>query len=215
MGNATERAYAQIKAAILEGRLAPGNQVREEEVAALCGVSRTPVRDALRRLEAEMFVERSETQRSYVSIWTPEDVAELFTLRALLESHAAERAAANITPEILAGLRRTLAGIAAAIAPDAPDVEAFVRHNHAFHRLIIQAAGSERLAAMIARLIVMPVVHRTVLGYSRAELGRSLAEHEEIVAALENRDAQWAGALMTAHIRRAYHTHLSATKPAG
>jgi DNA-binding GntR family transcriptional regulator len=206
MANATERAYQQIKSAILRGHLAPGSQVKEEEVAALCGVSRTPVRDALRRLEAEMFIERSESQRSFVSDWSNTDLGELFTLRAMLESYAAQRAAHNMTPMVLAQLKRANQRIASLIESPQLDVDAFLRENGIFHRLIIEAAASERLAAMISRLVLVPVLHRTAHRYTAAELRRSLAEHEEIIAAFEVSDAEWAGAVMTGHIRRAFHT---------
>jgi DNA-binding GntR family transcriptional regulator len=208
MANATERAYAQLKTAILDGTLPAGSQIKEEEIAALCSVSRTPVRDALRRLEAEMFVERTDTQRSFVSDWSQEDVAELFTLRAMLESYATERAARNMTPAILEELRKTACEIASAVAQDPPDVDRFVELNALFHRLILQAAGSERLTTMLGRLVIMPIVHLTVQRYGRDELGRSAAEHQEIITAFERCDPQWAGAVMTAHIRRALHTHL-------
>lgn len=205
MATATQRAYQQIKAAILDGTMPPGSQVKEEEVAALCGVSRTPVRDALRRLEAEMFIERSESQRSFVSQWSGTDMAEMFTLRTMLESYAAERATRNITPAILVDLRTTSARIAVALNEAEPDVETFVQQNSIFHRLIMEAAASDRLASMLGRLILLPVVHRTVQKYSRAELRRSLSEHDEIISAFANGDPQWAAAVMTAHIRRAYH----------
>lgn len=207
MANATERAYEQIKSAIVRGALPPGSQIKEEEIAAICGVSRTPVRDALRRLEAEMFIERSESQRSFVSQWTDGDISELFTLRAMLESYAAGRAARNMTSLILAQLKATSQRIAAAIDRSPPDTDAFVRENDIFHKLIIEAAASDRLAGMIGRLVLMPVVHQTAQRYGEAQLRRSLSEHDEIIAAFENGDSEWASAVMTAHIRRAYHTH--------
>lgn len=208
MSKASDHAYDHIKAQILNGTLAPGAPLREEELAESCGVSRTPVRDAMRRLEAELFIQRSDSQRSFVSNWSGADVEELFTLRVLLEGHAAAQAARNVTPELLAELHRNVAAIDAAIEQPLPDVDEFLRRNAQFHTLIIRAAASDRLAHMISRLVLQPIVHRTALRYDAAQLRRSLAEHVEIVSALEARDGDWARAVMTSHIRRAFHIYL-------
>lgn len=207
MSRASDRAYDGIKTRILDGTLAPGVQLKEEELAELCGVSRTPVRDAMHRLEAEMFIQRSDSQRSFVSNWSIGDIEELFTLRTMLESHAAAQAAQRVTPAMLAELHRNVAAIDAAIDRPRPDVDAFLVKNAQFHALIIRAAASDRLAHMINRLVLQPIVHRTALRYDADQLRRSLAEHVEIVAALEAHDADWARAVMTSHIRRAFHVY--------
>jgi DNA-binding GntR family transcriptional regulator len=207
MSRASDRAYSEIKAQILSGVLPPGAQLKEEELADLCGVSRTPVRDAMHRLEAEMFIQRSDSQRSFVSNWSIDDIEELFTLRTMLEGHAAAQAAARVTPDTLAALHRNAAAIDAAIDRPLPDVDTFLARNAEFHALIIQAAASDRLAHMINRLVLQPIVHRTALRYDADQLRRSLTEHVEIVAALEAHDADWARAVMTSHIRRAFHVY--------
>lgn len=207
MSRASDRAYSEIKAQILSGALPPGTQVKEEELADICGVSRTPVRDAMHRLEAEMFIQRSDSQRSFVSNWSIDDIEELFTLRTMLEGHAAAQAALRVTPAMLVALHRNTAAIDAAIERPLPDVDTFLARNAEFHALIIQAAASDRLAHMINRLVLQPIVHRTALRYDGDQLRRSLAEHVEIVAALEARDADWARAVMTSHIRRAFHVY--------
>lgn len=210
MSRASDRAYDGIKTRILDGTLAPGVQLKEEELAELCGVSRTPVRDAMHRLEAEMFIQRSDSQRAFVSNWSIGDIEDLFTLRTMLESHAAAQAAERVTPEMLTELHRNVAAIDAAIDRPLPDVDAFLVENAQFHALIVKAAASDRLAHMINRLVLQPIVHRTALRYDADQLRRSLAEHVEIVAALEARDADWASAVMTSHIRRAFHVYRSA-----
>ena len=100
ISSAADKAYSGIRALILDGKLAPGEQLKEEELADRIGVSRTPIRDALRRLEAEFFIARSDSQRSFVAEQSVEDIDEIFTLRALLEGHAAARAAAIGGPEL-------------------------------------------------------------------------------------------------------------------
>ena len=208
MSRASDRAYQEIRSRIVTGALPPGSQLKEEELAEVCGVSRTPVRDALRRLEAEMFIRRSDSQRSFVAEWSVSDVDEMFTLRGMLEGYAAARAALRADDNQIEELRRHNEAIDIAInSRRHPDVKAFLDHNRQFHALILEAAGSERLTAMLARLIEQPIVLRTALLYDRAQLTRSYSEHTELLAAFERRDANWAQAVMTGHIRRAFHAY--------
>lgn len=206
MSSAANRAYDIIKKNILDGTLAPGSQLREEEIAELCQVSRTPVRDAIRRLEAEMFIERSDSQRSFVTQWSDEDVSELYTLRTMLEGQAAERAATLITDESLEILRSSCDAMEVAISARTPDVEGFLEQNRIFHQTVTSAAKSRWLATAINRLTLMPVVHSTALNYTPAQLRESLAEHLAIVRAIEARDPEWAKAQMIVHIRRSLYS---------
>ncbi len=210
MSGASERAYLEIRGLILSGELPGGAQLREEVLADRCGVSRTPVRDALRKLESELLVTRSETQRSYVAEWSLDDVADAFELRGMLESHAARRAAERMDPATLAALERCNAQVDAAVHADPPDVDAFLEGNRAFHTLVLGAAQSSRLAAMLAAVVEQPVVTRTVRQYDSAALRRSHGEHVELLAAFARRDGAWAAAVMTAHIRRAYYAYADA-----
>ncbi|WP_426168758.1 GntR family transcriptional regulator [Sandarakinorhabdus sp. DWP1-3-1] len=212
MSRASERAYAEIRGLILSGDAPPGSPLTEEALADICGVSRTPVREALRRLESELYVVRSESQRLFVASWNAEDLAEMFALRAMLEAHAAARAATRISDDALEALRESNARLAAAIAAEVPDVATFLAENRAFHEIVITAAESPRLATMLAALVEQPVVRRTAARYNRAELARSAHEHGELVQAFAARDAVWAQAVMTGHIRRAFHA-FSAAEP--
>jgi DNA-binding GntR family transcriptional regulator len=212
MSKASERAYAEIRGLILSGDAPPGTQITEAQLADICGVSRTPVREALRRLEAELYVVRSDSQRIFVADWNSDDLGEMFTLRAMLEAHAAARAAARIDAAALDALRAANDRIAAAVAADTPEVAAFLAENRIFHDIVITAAGSPRLAAMLAALVEQPVVRRTAARYSRTELARSTHEHGELIQAFAARDADWARAVMTGHIRRAFHA-FSAAEP--
>ena len=205
MTRAADHAYAEIRSLILSGDAPPGAQLTEEQLAEMCGVSRTPVRDALRRLEAELYVVRSDSKRAFVADWSLEEVEEIFTLRGMLEAHAAGRAARRLTPEALSALRTSNTRVEAAVKREAPDMAAFLEANRAFHNLIIEAAQSPRLAATLATLVEQPIVRRTARQYGRAQLERSLREHDELIQAFDARDAGWAQAVMTAHIRRAYH----------
>lgn len=202
MSRASDTAYARIRAGIVGGTWAPGAPLREADLARWCGVSRTPVREALRRLEAEYLVRRSEGARSFVADWSTDDVAEMFALRALLEGHAAARAATRITTDAIATLEQVNRSIEASIPGG--DIAQFLDANRRFHDIILQAAQSPRLAAMLSTLVEQPVVHRTAQRYGIGELQHSHADHRALIDAFRARDSQWAQAIMTSHIRRAF-----------
>jgi len=210
MSRASDRAYGAIRNMILSGELPAGAQLGEEALAEMCGVSRTPVREALRRLEADMLVGRTDTQRTFVADWSIDDVADAFELRAMLEGRAARRAAERMTDSAIARIRSANRSLGAAIQQPVPDVSGFLEGNREFHAIILEVAGSRRLAALLGTLIEQPVVLRTARQYSREELRRSHAEHEELTAAFARRDGAWAEAIMTSHILRAYHAYAEA-----
>lgn len=207
MSKASDTAYHFIRGEILSGLLGPGSPLREEALAAAAGVSRTPIREALRRLEAERFIRRSESARSFVATLSADDIGESFALRTLLEGHAAERAAGRITAVQLDALAAYNAAIAATLDGGGFDVDAFIVHNRAFHAGVIEAAGSEQLAAMLSTVVEQPIVLRTARQYDHAAIRRSFAEHDELIAAFRRADAMWAKAVMTAHLRRAFHSY--------
>ena len=165
MSRASDRAYATIRNMILSGELSAGAALGEEALAETCGVSRTPVREALRRLESDMLVTRTDTQRSFVAEWSLDDVRDAFHLRAMLEAYAARRAAERMTPDSLARLRMANTQIAQAIALSRPDVGAFLEGNRMFHGAILDVAGSRRLVAQLGSLVEQPVVWRTAHHY--------------------------------------------------
>lgn len=207
MSKASEIAYHFIRGEILSGALGPGAPLREEALAAAAGVSRTPVREALRRLEAERCIHRSDSARSFVATLSADDIAEGFALRTLLEGHAAERAAERIAVTEIEALASYNAAIGATLDDGGFDVAAFLAHNRAFHAGVVAAAGSERLASMMATVVEQPIVLRTARQYDRAAILRSHAEHDELIAAFRRGDAGWAKAVMTAHLRRAFHSY--------
>lgn len=195
---------------ILSGELASGEQLSEEMLAERCGVSRTPVRDALRRLESELLVRKNNSQRSFVADWSLGDVADAFELRAMVESYAARRAAERMDNKTLKALRDCNSAIYRATAHGRPDVQAFLDHNRKFHEIILEAADSRRLKSLLGALIEQPVVWRTAQHYGIDAFSRSYTEHEDLLAAFARRDGPWAEAIMAGHIRRAYHAYADA-----
>ncbi|WBX85422.1 GntR family transcriptional regulator [Sphingosinicella microcystinivorans] len=205
MSKAAEHAYLEIKSRILSGLLQPGVQLREEELAALCGVSRTPVRDALKRLEAEFFIRRTDAARTFVCDWSLDDIDEMFALRGMLEGHAAARCAARMDRTDLCELQAINDRLAEALRTPGEVFQDFLQLNAQFHNKILDSAGSHRLSGMLGRLIEQPVVQQTARQYDRAQLIQSQTEHAELLAAFSRRDAEWARSIMMSHIRRAFH----------
>ncbi|QJQ31061.1 GntR family transcriptional regulator [Sphingomonas lacunae] len=210
MSKASDRAYAQIRSMILSGELPAGAQLGEIQLAERCGVSRTPVREALRRLEAEAFVRRTESQRSFVADWSLNDVADAFELRGMLEAHAARLAATRLTEAAIEALRQWNGRLAQAISVHPPDIPAFLEANRQFHAIITEAAASPRLSNMLAGVTEQPVVLRTARNYDIDNLRRSWREHDELLAAFSHADSEWAHAVMIGHIRRAFHSYAEA-----
>jgi DNA-binding GntR family transcriptional regulator len=197
----TEEAAARLRHAILEGDFQPGARLGEAALAEKFAVSRTPVREALRLLAAEGLVEISPNRGARVKEWSAEALEEIYELRTLLESHAAERAAARISAADAKVLGQLCDEMDSWSAPGIKrDLDRLSALNTEFHRLILQAAASPRLSLMLAAVVQVPLVLRTFHSYKPEELARSLSHHRELAAALTAGDAQWAGTVMRSHI---------------
>jgi DNA-binding GntR family transcriptional regulator len=214
MSKSVDKAYAAIRDAIVEQRFQPGERLTEERLAEEIGVSRTPVREALRRLSADGFLELLPNQGARLPAWSVEDVREIFGLRLALEGFGAEAAASRITPDQVAELRRLCDAMERLAAGRKPGfIDEIANHNRRFHRILVEAAGGTRFARILAQVIEVPIVLKTYHRYSVADMDRSMAHHRELTQALAARDATWAGAVMRAHIqagRAAYLTGLEA-----
>lgn len=213
MSNAVEKAYVEIRDAIHAGRFPPGTHLKEGELADLIGVSRTPIREALRRLNAEGSVRFMRNHGAFVADWSSAEVREIFELRAILEGYAAEKAAERASPEQLSHLRNLAEEMISLEATGTPDALARIAEaNGEFHRLITQAAGTQRLSNMMAQVVEVPLVLRTFHRYNPEALRRSLRHHLEIVSAFEVRDGAWAGSVMRSHIAAAWHAIEASTR---
>lgn len=215
MKRASDQAYEKIRAYVLGGSVRPSEQLTEDRLAQIAGVSRTPVREAVRRLEDELLLVRSSSKRLFVADWSRDDIEEMFALRQMLECHAAERAARRMTQGQLAELEAVNRELKAAIDQSVPDVARFLEANRAFHDAVIDAAHSPRLGQMLTKLVEAPVVLRTARNYSPEDLHQSARDHDELIAAFAARDSDWARAVMGSHLRRAFHTFARTMSRAG
>ncbi|MBV7265190.1 GntR family transcriptional regulator [Erythrobacter ani] len=212
MSKASEQAYAKIRGFLLGGTVQPGSQLTEEQLAEVAGVSRTPVREAMRRLEAEMLLVRSPSKRIFVADWSRDDIDEMFTLRQMLEGHAANRAARRLTDAEIDRLEEVNKELHEAVDGETPDIVRFLDANRVFHEAITEAAHSPRLGQVLAMLVEQPVVLRTARQYSAEDLKQSARDHDELIAAFRAGDPGWAEAVMGSHLRRAFHTFAGAAE---
>ena len=198
---AAERAYSIVRDGILGGRYLAGSHLTEHELARVVGVSRTPIREALRRLDAEGLVQFEPNHGAVVAQFQREDAEEIFELRGLLEPISARRAAERATPATIAELRLLAEQQILESSQRSGDYIARIGGlNDKFHRLVQAAAGSARLARTLAGLIEAPLILKTFSQFTPAELMRSADQHLELVQAFEVRDPVWAHSIMRAHI---------------
>ena len=201
---AVERAYRQIKTDVLAGNHPIGARLKEEDLAEQTGVSRTPVREALRRLNAEGLVDFTPHQGAYVATWSSQDIEEIFGLRAVLESYGVRLAATRISDRQIDELEALADAVEAAAAEEgAPDLDRIPQLNDRFHKIILGAAGNKRLVRLLSGIVEMPIVLRTFSIYTPEQLRRSFNHHRELIAALRVRDPDWVAAVMEAHVRAA------------
>lgn len=197
-----EDTYRAVRDQILRGDREGGEWLREGELAASLGVSRTPVREALRRLAAEGLVRHEHHRGVQVQSWSAHDLDEIFNLRSVLEPWGCGLAATSGLAD-LEELHDLATAMDAEAERDRPDLDEITRLNNRFHRAILDASGNSRLSQMVASVVAVPLVWRTFSHYSPASMRRSLAHHHELVDALRARDATWAESVMRSHVRAA------------
>jgi DNA-binding GntR family transcriptional regulator len=197
--SAGDLAAEQIRLAILDGRLAPGRRLKESDVAQAFRMSRTPVRDALRTLEREGLVVAAPNRGATVRKLTADELRDAYEVRALLEGHAARRAAEAITEAQLEALRKSCAQFRAIREADAPTID-HVRENAHFHGLVLAACGRPRLCGVARDLTNLPLIYRTYTWYTPAQRVRAERDHERLVEALAARDGDLAERLTRDHL---------------
>ena len=208
MSNAVDRAYEAIRADILSGKLAPGERLREEELTRQIGVSRTPIREALRRLESDGYTIVEPNKGASVPVYSKRDVDEIYGLRALLEGHAARRAASRILPEQIIELERinTAMKKEAAVATRGNEIEDHMRRsqlNQAFQEIILDASDNNRLLGIVRQLAQVALSVRTFAEFDPAEEARAVDNLDELIRALKTGHPDWAEAAMRSHIHNA------------
>jgi DNA-binding GntR family transcriptional regulator len=212
MAAATEQTVTRLRRFILEGDLEPGARLQEVDLAAQLGVSRTPVREALRELSSQGLVEILPHRGARVTRWSAKDLREIYELRSMLESHAAERAATRMSGADVEDLVTLCEEMeACARRGHKHDLVQLSDLNGEFHSRILSAADSPRLATMLASVVQIPLIIRTFTRYSPEALARSMSHHRELAAAIRAGAPEWAATVMRSHIIAARTVLLNAS----
>jgi len=174
--------------AILEGVFSGGEKLVENKLQKVLGVSRSPIREALRDLERKGLVEIVPRKGCFVRNISARDIEEHFPVRAALEGLAAREAMRKMDPETLALLEKTLEGMREAV--EIEDSKAYWTHHRTFHELFIDACGNQLLVSLLKTLRTHALWYRFSYRYYREDLRRSLACHEEIMELFRNPSAE-------------------------
>lgn len=195
--------YDAVRADILTCRLAPGEDLREQDLAAQYNVSRAPVRDALLRLEQERLVTVHPRQGYSVNRISVSDARDIFKFRLVLETNCASLAAENATSEILDELESFREFDASGD---------FIAYNRGFHTAIAKAGGNRRMAAAACELIDQAdrLVRISLSGIKGRDPTQLVAEHAALIDAIQRRDGKAAARIVQDHVLKAERRVLSA-----
>ncbi len=193
-----DSAYERLKADILTGMLPAGYQAPEPEMASRLGMSRTPVREALIRLEAEGLIELIPRRGARVVPVTGRDICEIFKILAVLEALAAQAAAeSGVEPELLRQIEEVSTEADQALA--ARNIETWAELDDRFHRLVSCGAGNARLEAEINGFLDQVFRANTVLLRLNRAPAANVGDHRNLLAAIRNQDAQTASEIARSH----------------
>lgn len=198
--NLSEEAYVAVKAALLSARYSPGERVGVEELSRQLGVSRTPVWDALNRLEAQGMVEIIPRKGVYLLTFSPDKARELYVIREALESMATRLAAELLNERQIDALKKSLETQEACL--DSENVDGYAMATITFHNCIVEATGNRTLERMLMSVYAQVQALRLRTLYLPLRLRASFAEHRGIFDALVRRDPSAAEEAARRHMRR-------------
>jgi DNA-binding GntR family transcriptional regulator len=197
--SAEQVAYEYLRDGILAGRLPGGTPLRQEDIAARLGLSRIPIRDALRLLAARGLVTFESSRRAVVTLLQESDLSELFEMRAVLEGLAVRHAVAQLTRQDL----DRLAWLANRMDETEATGDLWMPSHDEFHDLICDRSGMPRLAGEIKRLRqrVEPYVRILIMVHGAAEL--RLSRHDSLLRVLRSGDPNQAEQALRGHVMQA------------
>ncbi|MDX1455885.1 MAG: GntR family transcriptional regulator [Gammaproteobacteria bacterium] len=199
-----DRVFARLQDDIVLGRLAPGSRLGEAELAGKYGVSRGPLREAIRRLESRRLVERVPHAGARVALLTESDLVEIYRVREALEGMAARLAAENMSAEEIVALTALLAEHEQ--QPGVQDDTAYFQREGDldFHFRVIQGSHNDTLIdLLIGEMYHRVRMYRHQVATTAHRPQKALGEHRRILEAIEARDGEMAELLMRRHISRA------------
>ena len=199
-----------LRNAIKNGKLKPGERLMEVQLAEELGISRTPVREAIRKLEQEGYVIMLPRRGTYVSSVSVHDVQEIFEIRTALEKLSTGLAARRIENDELEQLQKLLTKIEGYI--EKRDIDNIVKTDIEFHDLLYHVSRNERLSGIISNLKEQLARFRTLSMSYPGRLEETLEEHREMVEAIASGDVEAAREAAERHMVRAEETLLKAMR---
>lgn len=201
---AADRAYQLLRNDIVAGVLGGGRHLAETELAAQYGLSRTPIRESLRRLQSEGLIEVIPRRGARVVDWHKFDVEGMYDLRIVVECFITRRAATRVTEDGIAELASLSDQMELVTregkAGDPDTVAAFTELNARFHGGIAEAADASYALPARNMLVALPVILQAVHNYAPLGYKRSNAHHRELLEAFRARDPDWAESVMRLHV---------------
>lgn len=189
----SEQIYRSLKHAIITLELEPGQRILDKDLATEFGVSRTPVREALRKLEDEGLVESLAGSRTQITKIDEQEAKNAFTVVAALYALAARLAVSAVTEKELSRMKASNAQLAKSL--EASDAFGAVEADDQFHQVLLDASGNPEIVLALDR--VMPKVRRLEFSKFSSVNGRqSIDQHNEIIRACEAKDSQRVGSLV-------------------
>ena len=196
-----------LREAIREGILEPGERLMEIQIAEELGVSRTPVREAIRKLELEGYVVMLPRRGTYVANLSIKDINEVYEIRASIDVLAAGLAAERITPDELEQMERML--VATAEAFDKHNMERVVEYDTKFHDILYCASRNDRLVAIINNLREQLTRFRSISMAHPGRMKETMGEHGRMVEAIAQGNVELAQTLARQHMENAEQALLS------
>ncbi len=193
------QAYKELKRIIVDHEIPQGGKLNEAELAGALGISRTPVREAINRLEREGLVKIFPQRGAFVVRFTEKDIYELFLIRENLEGLASYLAAEKMTEKDLVTLKSCVEGFEEPYSRK--DIQRYAREDFRFHETIVMLSGARRLSELIATLHDHIRIFRLTTKGLSGRMQTSLAEHQRLIEAFRRRDAEEAERRMRQHIR--------------
>jgi DNA-binding GntR family transcriptional regulator len=204
LAKSAARAYDHIREHILSGSYRPGEALREHVLAAEIGVSRTPIREALRRLAADGFVSFVANQGASVTEWTERSLADLIDVRSELAAMAARLAAGRIQSTELEALRLLNVRLLEVSRRRASDyLNEAARLNIEFHKIVFSAAANPWLRQLLEQTSYLPMVQRAYFEFDAGAWQHASARYDDLIEALSLGDGEWAASAIRSHFRAA------------
>jgi DNA-binding GntR family transcriptional regulator len=199
--NLDQKAYLILKNMIISRRLLPGEKIHQEKLAHDLGISRTPLVSALKYLEKEKLVEAIPRRGFFVRLFTKEEMISIFELREVLEGLAARRAAHNVSESQIEQLHDFFKQFEK--SSDITDIKAYAREDRRFHNFIIDVGAKEFLKSILDNYNIISYSYQLVSyeGLVRPP-NETFYEHQAIIDAIGNRDADSAEELMRQHLKK-------------